>query len=225
MDSIDNQRFIELLNELTLQGKITSDADFARKTGVGRSYVSELKNNRRTLTPIYVEQIRSAFNQIDISARWLLSGEGEMLLEEKEDKPKLIPSNPQEGIPLIPASAMAGALLGFQEIDHSELTFYKIPSFRGAEYLISIRGDSMIPKYLSGDLVACRNVPLNNLFFQWGKTYVLDTEQGALIKRVERAEEEGSVLLVSENPNYKPFSIPISEIYHIAMIVGVIRGE
>lgn len=179
----------------------------------------------RTKTITYDLADRIAKKYPTINKTFLQSGEGEMLKNEKEDKPTLIPSNPQEGIPLIPASAMAGALLGFQEIDHSELTFYKIPSFRGAEYLISIRGDSMIPKYLSGDLVACRNVPLNNLFFQWGKTYVLDTEQGALIKRVERAEEEGSVLLVSENPNYKPFSIPIIEIYHIAMIVGVIRGE
>lgn len=174
---------------------------------------------------ISYELARGLQDKFLISSSWLLTGEGEMLLEEKEDKPKLIPSNPQEGIPLIPASAMAGALLGFQEIDHSELTFYTIPSFRGAEYLISISGDSMIPNYRSGDLVACRNVPLNNIFFQWGKTYVLDTEQGALIKRVEHAEEEDSVLLVSENPKYKPFSIPISEIYHVAMIIGLIRGE
>lgn len=218
-----NERFIKAMEYVISAGLAYNQADFAVKIGVGRSVITGIKNGYKDATPYYMELVANVFKPLNVS--WLLTGEGEMLVKEKEDKPTLIPSNPQEGIPLIPASAMAGALLGFQEIDHSELTFYKIPSFRGAEYLISIRGDSMIPKYLSGDLVACRNVPLNNLFFQWGKTYVLDTEQGALIKRVERAEEEGSVLLVSENPNYKPFSIPISEIYHIAMIVGVIRGE
>lgn len=218
-----NERFIKAMEYVISAGLAYNQADFAVKIGVGRSVITGIKNGYKDATPYYMELVANVFKPLNVS--WLLTGEGEMLIKEKEDKPKLIPSNPQEGIPLIPASAMAGALLGFQEIDHSELTFYKIPSFRGAEYLISIRGDSMIPKYLSGDLVACRNVPLNNLFFQWGKTYVLDTEQGALIKRVERAEEEGSVLLVSENPNYKPFTIPIAEIYHIAMIVGVIRGE
>lgn len=218
-----NERFIKAMEYVISAGLAYNQADFAVKIGVGRSVITGIKNGYKDATPYYMELVANVFKPLNVS--WLLTGEGEMLIKEKEDKPKLIPSNPQEGIPLIPASAMAGALLGFQEIDHSELTFYKIPSFRGAEYLISIRGDSMIPKYLSGDLVACRNVPLNNLFFQWGKTYVLDTEQGALIKRVEHAEEEDSVLLVSENPKYKPFSIPISEIYHVAMIIGLIRGE
>lgn len=224
MSSTRVERLNEAFNYLRFKGLVKTQKDLAEAIGATAPNVSSaLKGDEKFLTDSFIVRFSNVFKEV--SSHWLLTGEGEMLKNEKEDKPTLIPSNPQEGIPLIPASAMAGALLGFQEIDHSELTFYKIPSFRGAEYLISIRGDSMIPKYLSGDLVACRNVPLNNLFFQWGKTYVLDTEQGALIKRVERAEEEGSVLLVSENPNYKPFSIPIIEIYHIAMIVGVIRGE
>lgn len=218
------ERLNKAYNYLRFKGVIATQKDVAVAMNSTQPNVSSaLKGDEKVLTDSFLVRFSNSYK--DISSSWLLTGEGEMLKNEKEDKPTLIPSNPQEGIPLIPASAMAGALLGFQEIDHSELTFYKIPSFRGAEYLISIRGDSMIPKYLSGDLVACRNVPLNNLFFQWGKTYVLDTEQGALIKRVEHAEEEDSVLLVSENPKYKPFTIPIAEIYHIAMIVGVIRGE
>lgn len=218
------ERLNKAFNYLRFSGFVTTQKDLSDALGSSPSNVSKaLKGDERVLTDNFLVRFSNVYE--DISSRWLLTGEGEMLIKEKEDKPKLIPSNPQEGIPLIPASAMAGALLGFQEIDPAELTFYNIPSFHGAEFLISISGDSMIPNYRSGDLVACRNVPLNNLFFQWGKTYVLDTEQGALIKRVEHAEEEDSVLLVSENPKYKPFSIPISEIYHVAMIIGLIRGE
>lgn len=160
-----------------------------------------------------------------VSLLGLKSGKGEMPLDEKEDKPKRISSNSQEGIPLIPDYAMACGHLGFQDIDPSELTYFNIPTFRGAEFLISVRGDSMMPKYFSGDLLACKQVPLNGIFFQWGQTYVLDTAQGALIKRVEQAEEEGSILLVSENPQYKPLSIPIAAICHVAIIVGLIRLE
>lgn len=160
-----------------------------------------------------------------VSLLGLKSGKGEMPLDVKEGKPKRISSNSQEGIPLIPDYAMACGHLGFQDIDPSELTYFNIPTFRGAEFLISVRGDSMIPKYFSGDLLACKQVPLNGIFFQWGQTYVLDTAQGALIKRVEQAEEEGSILLVSENPQYKPLSIPIAAICHVAIIVGLIRLE
>lgn len=160
-----------------------------------------------------------------VSLLGLKSGKGEMPLDVKEGKPKRISSNSQEGIPLIPDYAMACGHLGFQDIDPSELTYFNIPTFCGAEFLISVRGDSMMPKYFSGDLLACKQVPLNGIFFQWGQTYVLDTAQGALIKRVEQAEEEGSILLVSENPQYKPLSIPIAAICHVAIIVGLIRLE
>lgn len=160
-----------------------------------------------------------------VSLLGLKSGKGEMPLDVKEGKPKRISSNSQEGIPLIPDYAMACGHLGFQDIDPSELTYFNIPTFRGAEFLISVRGDSMIPKYFSGDLLACKQVPLNGIFFQWGQTYVLDTAQGALIKRVEQADEEGSILLMSENPQYKPLSIPIAAICHVAIIVGLIRLE
>ena len=51
----------------------------------------------------------------------------------------------------------------------------------------------MQPKYNSGDLVACRVVPLGT-FFQWNKVYVLDTEQGALIKRGEHNNLKLSVI-------------------------------
>lgn len=179
----------------------------------------------RTKTITYDLADRISKKYPEINKTFLQSGEGEMLLEEKEDKPKLIPSNPQEGIPLIPTSAMAGALQGFQDLDPLALQFFNVPTFRGAEFIITIRGDSMIPRYLSGDLVACRNVPLNDIFFQWGQPYVLDTDQGTLIKRVEKSDEEGCILLVSENPKYEPFSVPIAKIYHVAMIVGSIRGE
>lgn len=204
-------------------GLAYNQADFAVKIGVGRSVITGIKNGYKDATPYYMELVANSFKPLNIS--WLLTGEGEMLLEEKEDKPKLIPSNPQEGIPLIPTSAMAGALQGFQELDPLALQFFNVPTFRGAEFIITIRGDSMIPRYLSGDLVACRNVPLNDIFFQWGQPYVLDTDQGTLIKRVEKSDEEGCILLVSENPKYEPFSVPISKIYHVAMIVGSIRGE
>ena len=172
---------------------------------------------------ISYELARGFQDKFSISAVWLLTGEGEMLV--KEDKSKLTPSNPQEGIPLIPAHALAGYYLRFQDIDPSEFTHFNIPTFRGAEFLFSVRGDSMMPKYHSGDLLACKKVPLDDIFFQWGQTYLLDTAQGALIKRVEQADEEGSILLVSDNPKYKPFSIPIAEIDYVAIIVGLIRGE
>ena len=41
---------------------------------------------------------------------------------------------------------------------------YVVPMFKEAEFLITVKGSSMIPKYNSGDIVACKNLPLLDLF-------------------------------------------------------------
>lgn len=132
------------------------------------------------------------------------------------------PSN--TGIPLIPIEAMAGFGQGGVQVMEYECERYIIPAFKDAEFLISVKGSSMYPKYSSGDIVACKKLSLNT-FFQWNKVYVVDTEQGALIKRIKKGTDDNCILLVSENTNYEPFYLPLSQINSLALVVGVIRLE
>lgn len=83
----------------------------------------------------------------------------------------------------------------------------------------------MQPKYNSGDIVACKKVSPQNTFFQWGKVYVLDTAQGVLIKRVFKGEREGVITLVSYNEEYPPYEVELSEVYHMGLVLGVLRSE
>jgi len=96
--------------------------------------------------------------------------------------------------------------------------------FKGAEFLIPVKGDSMQPKYYSGDIVACKRLPLDT-FFQWNRTYVIDSEQGVLIKRVRKGEDNHHITMVSENPEYEPFQLEKSQIYSLALVIGVVRAE
>ena len=132
---------------------------------------------------------------------------------------------PHEGIPLIPFSAMAGALKGEQSVLEYECERYVVPAFAGADFLMPVKGDSMSPTYLSGDIVACQRVPMSDLFFQWNKPYVLDTKQGAIIKRIKPGSDKEHVLIVSDNPKYDPFELTYSEIYAVALVIGIIRLE
>jgi phage repressor protein C with HTH and peptisase S24 domain len=119
---------------------------------------------------------------------------------------------------------MAGFLAGNDSsIMEYECERYVIPVFRGAEFLVRVEGDSMTPSYMSGDIVACRTVPLDRLWFQWGKTYVIHTVQGILIKRMEPSEKDGFVRIESDNPKYKPFDLPVSEINGVALVMGMLR--
>lgn len=133
--------------------------------------------------------------------------------------------NSNEGIPLIPLSAMAGAFTGDTSVMEYECERYVIPAFKGADFLIPVKGSSMYPKYSSGDIVACQRVPMSDLFFQWNKVYVIDTNQGALIKRIKPGSTPDKVLIVSDNEKYDPFELPISAIHAVALVIGVIRLE
>ena len=174
----------------------------------------------------------------DLSPSWLLTGHGRMLLSDYEDKkrepvdPAADPtpvghraSSPDQGIPLIPVEAMAGALTSEQSILEYDCERYVVPVFKDADFLIQVKGSSMYPNYASGDIVACRRVALSDLFFQWGKVYVLDTNQGALIKRIKPGSKAGHILIVSDNPDYDPFELRTDTIHGIALVIGMIRLE
>lgn len=77
LDYSRNQRFVELLDELKSRRIVYNDADFAARVHVNRSYISELKNNKRKLTEQFVRSICHEFHFI--SSEWLLSGEGHMM--------------------------------------------------------------------------------------------------------------------------------------------------
>lgn len=165
----------------------------------------------------------------DVNIEWLVKGIGtpneKTKANTKHFATNITKSENEFGIPLIPIEAMAGFFAGSQTVMLSECDRYIVPAFRNADFLIPVRGDSMQPRYYSGDLVACKMLSLDDIFFQWGKVYVLDTDQGALIKKVEQGTTDDSITLVSENEQYKPFEIPKHSIYHIATVMGLIRTE
>ena len=165
---------------------------------------------------------------IGISAEWLLTGEGPMLrADEKIDNTPIAhhTEDPNEGIPLLPVDAMAGAFTGEQQVLEYECERYVVPAFKGADFLIPVKGVSMHPRFSSGDIVACKRLSMDNVFFQWNKVYVIDTDQGPLIKRLKPGTDKEHVLVVSDNTAYDPFELAISSIYHLALVIGVIRLE
>lgn len=145
--------------------------------------------------------------------------------DKTEETTARIATQPGEGIPLIPFEAMAGALTCEQTVLEYECERYVVPMFKGADFLIPVKGSSMYPKYSSGDIVACQRVSMSDLFFQWNKVYVIDTNQGALIKRIKPGSDQEHVLIVSDNEKYDPFELPLAAIHAVALVIGVIRLE
>ena len=220
---------------------------FALHVGISPTVVENVVGTRKGKPSFDV--LEKVCANANISAEWLLLGKGEMLMdmfeirkpmifhsddtlyenntqEDAEDKPiARLATSPGEGIPLIPIEAMAGALTCEQTVLEYECERYVVPVFKGADFLIPVKGSSMYPKYSSGDIVACQRVAMSSLFFQWNKVYVIDTDQGALIKRIKPGCDKNHVLIVSDNEKYDPFELPVSAINAVALVIGVIRLE
>ena len=223
--------------------------DFARNAlGYSASEkINRLKDGKNKPGIDIIVDISNKFEELNID--WLLFGEEpkrkvkNMLPNEtvtkrvtfydetKNTKNVTVLNEPvteyNKGIPLIPIEAMAGFGNGTTQVMDYDTKRYLVPEFTElkVDFMIPIKGSSMYPKYNSGDIVACKKLILKDIFFQWNKVYVLDTEQGALIKRIKKSSLEEHIEIVSDNPSYEPFSLHLSKVNAIAIVVGVIRLE
>ncbi|MDD3005858.1 S24 family peptidase [Flavobacterium sp.] len=193
---------------------------FLEKTGLKKGFIDRSHQDSGA-TDLYLSKILDVFPELD--PEWLLTGKGNMLKSERDQE-----QTPNEkGIPLIPVEAMAGFGTGSEQVMHYDSHLYVVPEFDElkVDFMIRVKGSSMQPKYNSGDLVACKRLALNDLFFQWNKVYVLDTDQGALVKRIKKGTNKDHILIVSDNENYDSFELHLKKIYSVAIVVGVIRFE
>ena len=228
MQIMDKTKMLEgLIRHYTKGNK----AQFAKLLGVSAQTISAwIARNTFDAELIYAK-----CRYVDSS--WLLTGEGAMLQETENNNaptPKhtveiahQVPHGSSEGIPLIPLDAVAGFPAdsgGGVRLEDCER--YVIPEFenKGANFLIRVSGDSMVPLYYSGDLLACRKIT-DIRFFQWGTIYVLETSQGVIVKRVQESlDHADSILCVSENSSvHHPFLLPRDDIRSLSTIVGLVR--
>lgn len=207
-----------------------NDNQLTVSAGLSVGLIGKAKASGKGMSSPNIEKILIACP--DLSAEWLLTGEGSMLKsapEEKGEESSAAAAITQradtgEGIPLIPFDAMAGVFRGEVSALESACDRLAIPGLR-ADFVIRVAGNSMEPCYYSGDMVACQQISLTDIFFQWGRTYVIDTEQGVLIKRVKKGSSNQTITLVSENPEYAPFEIPRENVIHIALVKALVRIE
>ena len=194
---------------------------FEKKAGLSIGYINKLKGDMKLDT---INKIISSYPELN--KEWLMYGEGVML--KSGDFAQNYHRKHPKGIPLIPVDAMAGYGNGdVQVMDYDIQEDYIItPELdnRGVKYLIRVSGSSMTPKYNNGDLLACR--PITDVsFMQWGKVYVLDTDQGPLVKRLFEIDVDFLECRSDNFEKYPPFKIRKTSIRRIAIVVGVLRLE
>lgn len=131
-------------------------------------------------------------------------------------------------IPFVGEAAVAGfgnAAFALETKDVKD--YYVVPKFkdRRIDFMIEIHGMSMVPTFYPGDVVAC-TIIRESCFIQWNRVYLIATEeQGILIKRLKKSTNETAIKLVSDNPDYDPFDVELTDIKGLALVQGIIRLE
>lgn len=190
------------------------DTDFAKFLGISPQVLYNWKARNTFDTELIYSKC------IDINPEWLLTGNGNMVKNAFVGKQK---NGRGKGISPISSTYSEG----FISVDHKIMEYdneqFVIPTFNDADSLVQVKGDAMYPKYNNGDIVACKSLLLDDLFFQWDKVYVLETSQGSLVKRIKKGKDADHILLVSENESFEAFELSVSKIFAIALVIGVIR--
>ncbi len=217
--------------KLYILKKGLSKSAFYEASGLSNGFLDKTHN----IGSDKIEKILKAYP--DINLEWIITGKGEMLVKANKgyntpgseitvaaEPPAVYGS--QKGIPLVPIEAFAGKGTGdFVVMEKDILENYYIPEFKKADFIIPVRGESMMPTYNSGDLVACKKQS-KDAFIVWGSIYVIDTVNGVLIKRIHKGTSLSTWILRSDNAAFDDILIqPDTDVYTIARVLGGIRSE
>lgn len=186
--------------------------EVARRIGVKPQYITKVFSNEREIGK---SQIEKWVTQFGFNKVWLLTGEGEMLINNET-----LPEQTHDTyrIPLLPISAQGGAFNDFVvSVQESECERVISP-IKNADFAISIQGDSMAPEYPSGSQVLIKRIN-ERAFIEWGKTYVLDTCNGSVVKNLYPADDPNKVICKSINPDFPPFEVSLSDVYGVYKVL------
>lgn len=208
-----------IINRLKIALKAETDASLCGLINISTPTLANWRKRNSLDHKLILSVCES--NKIDLN--WLFNGieKIDLVTEVKTQYSKEI-----QALPLIPIDAIAGYANGNTDLTYLDSEKYVIPEFRNkADFLIRISGTSMSPKYFNGDIVACKKVPTET-FLQWGKVYVMDTEQGAICKRVLASKKKHHIICRSENAElYPDFEMHWNKVRSLAIVIGTIRLE
>jgi len=191
--------------------------EVANYLNVSKQYVTQLCNGTAELSD---DRVSSLAENGEWDVSMLLEGTRAKTREGKVNHPR---QRAPRTIPLLPFSAVAGWMNDNNGVDafRGDTVTFSDFSERGADCAIRVDGDSMLPRYRSGDILAIR-ILKDPSFFQWGKVYVLNTTQGCIVKRLfPDKENPDNIVCRSENSeSYPDYSIGKGDILAVAIVVG-----
>jgi DNA-binding XRE family transcriptional regulator len=213
-----------------------TQADLAIKLGVNRSLIGAYEEGR-TEPKLKTIQALCAYFKVsiqDLIQKDLSGGEFDYQADVSGNKLRVLPiAVDQEGgekISLIPQKAAAGYTHGYGDMEFIErmktaqLPFPELTHER-THRIFQIEGDSMLP-VPSGSYIVTEYVE-NWEDIRNDECYVILTESdGVVYKRVKNyIREKEEILLISDNKEYEPYTIPIVHVLEVWKARGVLNFD
>ncbi len=150
----------------------------------------------------------------DVNVDYLITGRGQLLQTENSSGVALKLLT----LPLLPYDGCSGpGAPAFS--DRVVEDYYAVPDFKESDFILRVKGDSMVPLLKSNDLVACKRVDK----LQDNYVHAIYTKSmGILIKYISVKTMPDHLTFISENKDYSPFSLPPADIVDIALVTGAI---
>ena len=214
-----------------LDSKNVSKYKFYKETSVARGVLDKT-------TGISEDNISKFIKYAtDIDLVWLLTGQGDMLLNievdeevhvsEKYKIPKVVTvdNNERDNIVLVPQKASAGYLSSYNDPEFiKQLPSYRMPNINNGTYrMFQLDGHSMHPTMQDSSYVVCEWVENWEEDIKDDRVYVVvSIDDGVVIKRVlNRLNKYGSLYCKSDNRReYHNFAVKkesIKEVWHVKM--------
>ena len=212
MDKTLNLRLFRKRNGLTQNA-------VAEYLGVSKVFISYVESGRSALPEDKFQQI------INNDRGWVV--EDSFLVATTLTAPtKKVPDfyeNDLFRVRLIPFEARGGMIGDFVDGVMDYDCEMVVSPIKGVDFAMTVTGDSMAPEYNPGDRILIKRID-PNLFIEWGRVYVLDTPNGAVIKKLERSDEPGYVTCISINPEVSPFQVNVNAVrgwYRVLMVMSM----
>lgn len=206
----ENKEFKDLVEKCMYLLKI-KQKELASLLGISASYLTDIKKGNKSASSELLDKLHKIVSDAESENEKILFTPSESLEVKTETATT---------VPLIPISAQGGSLNEFVvSIKGSECERIISP-INGADFAIQVSGDSMAPEYPNGSRVFIKKIN-ERAFIEWGKTYVLDTCNGTVIKTLVPSEKPECVKCISINPDpiYAPFEVNLQDVYGLYKVL------
>ncbi len=224
--------FSNNLKYLRSRKGITQD-NFAKLLSVSRQTIRGYENGKAEPVISTLQKICAYF---EVSIQQMIESDLSNSKQEYENDISLKNNNirviaiskdlsEHQNIELVPIQATAGYALNFSNTNFIEsLQSFSIPKLDEGSYrAFEIQGKSMFP-ISEGSIIISRYVE-HISYLKENKRYVLILkEEGIVFKRVIKDNDvKNRLILISDNPDYQPFTIHLSNILELWEMVAMIE--